>query len=98
MEKLKLSLENLVVETFAPTAEQSASGTVRANQSGPYTDECQSCGAESACGGVCPNTPGCPPGSQTCTCEGFYTCPGVYTCGGVDTCVWPDCTAYGAIC
>jgi len=46
MEKLKLSLENLVVESFEPALEQMAPGTVRAQQSGPYTDECDSCGVE----------------------------------------------------
>ena len=97
MEKLKLSLDDLVVESFSPAPGRDDLGTVRGNQSGPYTDECDSCGQDSLCGG-CENTPGCPPGSQTCTCQGWYTCVGAYTCGGVDTCVWPDCTAFGEIC
>jgi hypothetical protein len=100
MEKLKLSLENLVVETFEPAVEARALGTVRAQQSGPYTDECDSCGVYTGCGARgCNESDYCPSaGCPTASCPGYNTCDGVYTCGGVPTCVWPDCTAYGNIC
>ena len=100
MQKLRLSLENLVVETFEPALELPATGTVRANNSGPYTDECDSCGVETGCGGH----GGCDSQfcqSQACgtaTCYAWETCAGVYTCDGVESCQWPQCTAYGAIC
>ena len=99
MEKLKLSLENLVVESFEPALEQMAPGTVRAQQSGPYTDECDSCGVETGCGGGC-DTQYCPSqgGCGTATCYAWETCAGAYTCNEVESCQWPQCTAYGNIC
>lgn len=97
MHKLKLELEALVVESFVPAVVESRPGTVHAHRSGPVTDECDSCGADSACGG-CDTLNGCGGGSYTCSCPGWQTCVGAYTCGGVDSCVWPECTAYGAIC
>lgn len=97
MEKLKLALEDLVVESFTPAAGPQEPGTVHAHESGPYTDECQSCGMQTDCGDPCDGgsyTCGCPTG----TCYGYYTCPGAYTCGEVDTCRYPECTAPGAQC
>jgi hypothetical protein len=97
MAKLRLEVEELVVESFTPATVHTETGTVRARQSGPYTDECDTCGADSQCGPC--DTPNCTHGCNwTQTCDGYQTCAGAYTCGGVDTCVWPDCTAYGAIC
>jgi hypothetical protein len=99
MQKLKLSLENLVVETFEPAVEQRATGTVRANQSGPYTDECQSCGVETGCARFGCASQGCTnQGCGTATCYAWETCAGAYTCDGVESCQWPQCTAYGAAC
>ena len=99
MEKLRLSLENLAVETFEPALEPMAPGTVRAQQSGPYTDECDSCGVETGCGGGCVESEYCPSyGCPTASCPGYQTCAGAYTCGGVESCQWPQCTAYGNIC
>ena len=100
MAKLKLSLDNLVVESFEPALQQMALGTVRAQQSGPNTDECDSCGVETGCGGPC-QTQGCPSpvgGCGTNTCLQWETCAGAYTCDNVESCRWPECTAYGAIC
>jgi hypothetical protein len=100
MEKLKLSLEDLVVETFAPATQPGGLGTVRARQSGPVTDECDSCGVDTGCGRGgcdsqdCPTVAGC----GTNTCPGWETCPGAYTCDGVESCRWPQCSAYGNIC
>ena len=91
MKKLRLSLEDLAVESFQPETGRYRSGTVRLYLSGDVTDECDSCG--SWCGG-CEQTPECPQGSRlqdTCSCAGWYTCAGVYTCDG-DTCQWPACT------
>ena len=99
MEKLKLSLENLVVETFTPVLEQGARGTVRGQQSGPYTDECDSCGVETGCGGHGCDSDFCQ--SQACgtaTCYAWETCAGAYTCAAVESCQWPQCTAYGNVC
>jgi len=100
MQKLKLSLQHLVVKTFEPEVEARAPGTVRAQQSGPYTDGCYSCGVNTGCEAhgyrqseSC-STPGC----QTASCPGYYTCVDGYTCGEGVSCVWPACTAYGNIC
>lgn len=101
MRKMKLALDDLAVESFAPGATAEQRGTVQANQqSGPYTDECQSCGVISGCGGwgYCQTQYGCGSGGCTNTCEGYQTCPGAYTCDGVDTCFYPQCTAPGAAC
>ena len=101
MEKLKLSLDELVVESFTPAGPVRDTGTVRANISGPYTDECYNCSPESD--GCEPGTLGC---TNTCynnlTC-GFNTCAeGAYTCDGDtcynDTCSFPQCTKQGIPC
>lgn len=82
MDKLKLNLDDLVVETFAPAVRSSQTGTVHAHGSGPFTDECDSCGVETGCGGGCGTGPsdcgscGCPSN----TCYGYWTCDGVDTC------------------
>jgi hypothetical protein len=103
MRKMKLALDDLAVESFAPGAKTEPRGTVQANQeSGPYTDECQSCGVVTGCGGggYCNTNYGCNPsgGCQTATCYGYQTCGGVYTCDAVDTCFYPQCTGPGAAC
>lgn len=100
MAKLKLFLDELVVESFAPVNDAEKRGTVVGHESGPYTDECMSCGVDTGCGGgpcdsdYCSNN-GC---GWTNTCRGYYTCPGANTCGEVDSCRYPECTAVGAIC
>lgn len=101
MEKLKLALDDLVVETFAPAVRAAETGTVHAHDSGPYTDECQSCGVETGCGyGGCTNDVSCNGscGCNTATCYAYWTCAGAYTCGDVESCRYPECTAVGAIC
>jgi hypothetical protein len=100
MDKLKLALDDLVVETFAPAAKQHDTGTVHAHQSGPYTDECQSCGVDTGCGGqgFCDSQYCASAGCGTATCYAYYTCAGAYTCGEIDSCRYPECTAVGAIC
>jgi len=102
MEKLKLALENLVVESFAPAVEPQQTGTVHAHNSGPFTDECQSCGVYTGCGAgectadvSCNGSCGCPTNG---TCYGYYTCDPMNTCQQVDTCYFPQCTALGEIC
>jgi hypothetical protein len=101
MAKLKLHVEELVVESFTAAEEAEKPGTVLAHQqSGPYTDECQSCGVATGCGGGGCNSDycsynGCGP---TNTCYAYYTCAGAYTCGEVESCRYPECTAAGAIC
>jgi hypothetical protein len=92
MEKLRLAVEQLVVETFEASGLPLRMGTVHARDSA-ITDEYDSCGVETECGANgcsahC-GSAGCP-GSDTC--PGYYSCAGVYTCGGVDTCQWPACT------
>lgn len=100
MSKLKLSLEELVVESFTPATDPEKRGTVMGRESGPFTDECQSCGVDTGCGmggcdsDFCSNN-GCGP---TATCRGYDTCAGAYTCGEVDSCRYPECTAPGAAC
>jgi hypothetical protein len=103
MHKLTLALDDLVVETFAPAARPVETGTVHANNSGPYTDECYNClntdydcdaGSFSAC-----------PCTHTCynhlTC-GANTCDAGYTCDGETcfqaTCSFPECTKAGIPC
>lgn len=106
MQKLKLTLDELVVESFAPAAPVREMGTVRANISGPYTDECYNCGHETddpcasynnwtcSCGGTCPNADfTC--AAQTCG-AGEPTCDGD-TCYN-DTCSFPQCTKIGIPC
>jgi hypothetical protein len=112
MEKLKLDLDELVVESFNTAPGSPPEGTVAAHQqSGPYTDECWSCGG--SCGmqtcdvtcdvrkdtcGTCAISCG-----QSCwgtcdyeSCRG--SCWGQYTCAGADTCQYPACTGPGAAC
>jgi hypothetical protein len=98
MDKLKLTLDDLVVESFPLAENPERAGTVFARGSGPYTDECDSCGVESACAGGGCNTPACSNGCGTATCYAWETCAGAYTCGEVESCRWPECTAYGEIC
>jgi len=99
MNKLKLSLEALVVESFTPVSDPTRAGTVVGHESGPYTDECMSCGVQTGCGGPCDSNycsnNGC---GQTNTCYAYYTCAGAYTCGEVESCRYPECTAVGALC
>jgi hypothetical protein len=91
MEKMKLALADLVVESFSPTEGGSGGGTVRAQESA-ITDEFDSCGVYTECNpNGCDSTTCTPPG-DTSTCAGWYTCAGVYTCGGVETCQFPACT------
>ena len=100
MKKMKLALDDLAVESFAPAEDPQRRGTVHAHDSGPYTDECLSCGVETGCGGGGCDSQGCSQGcgSVTCTCYGYYTCAGVNTCDFADTCQFPQCTAMGAAC
>lgn len=104
MHKLTLALEELVVETFAPAARPPETGTVHANASGPYTDECYNClntdhdcdaGSLSACPctHTCYNHLTC--GPNTCD-AGAYTCDGD-TCFQA-TCSFPECTKAGIPC
>lgn len=100
MNKMKLALDDLAVESFAPAEDPQRRGTVRAHDSGPYTDECQSCGVDTGCGwGGCDTqycqSRGCPTNN---TCPGYYTCAGVHTCDFVETCQYPQCTGPGAAC
>ncbi len=71
MNKLKLRLENLSVESFDTTPTQKAKGTVFGEQCTCYTN--------------C-TCPGCPTCDNTCayTCDDA-TCPACPTCGA-DTC------------
>jgi uncharacterized iron-regulated protein len=101
MEKLKLSMDDLVVESFAPAGPSREVGTVHANVSGPYTYECYNCGLDSD---------DCEPGTYGCTntCYDRLTCgvntcdPNAYTCDGDtcfnDTCSFPQCTKAGIPC
>lgn len=50
MRKLRLNVEELVVDSFVPTARRKGSGTVRGNDSG-YTDGCTNVGW--TCGDTC---------------------------------------------
>jgi hypothetical protein len=100
MKKMKLALDDLAVETFAPAEPPENRGTVHAHDSGPYTDECLSCGVYTGCGFggceseyPCGHTEACP----TATCVGYWTCEGVYTCAG-GTCDYPACTSPEAAC
>ncbi len=99
MRKTKLALDDLAVESFVAADEEAQRGTVRAHGSGPYTDECDSCGVNTGCGGGGCDSQYCQ--SQGCgsnTCYGYWTCVGAYTCDFVDTCMYPQCTAPGAAC
>jgi hypothetical protein len=104
MEKRKLRLEELVVESFETAASKELRGTVQGNEYSEacYTDEFPSCprsceprtcdeGCSASCGGTCY-------ACATNTCYGYYTCAGVNTCEFVDTCIFPQCTAPGAAC
>jgi hypothetical protein len=92
MRKMKLSLDDLTVESFTPAEEAERRGTVHARDSGPFTDECQSCGVYTGCGAwphdgcrsdrPCYESDLCP----TQSCPGYWSCAGVWTCEG-DTCV-----------
>jgi len=106
MEKLSLALDELVVESFTPADHPPRRGTVHAHNSGPYTDECQSCGVETGCGwpGGCSADVSCQ-GSCGCatanTCYGYWSCTPMATCGCQDTQAWCDtnnCTGPGAAC
>jgi hypothetical protein len=95
MKKMKLAVDELAVESFAPAPEPEWRGTVAANQqSGPYTDECGNCSSPTYCGDLGCYSYECPTVS---TCDGYQTCAGAYTCDG-DTCIYPACTAPGAAC
>lgn len=105
MEKLKLALDDLVVESFAPSFEAPKTGTIHAHNSGPYTDECQSCGVDTGCGGGCVGTEATNCGScgcNTATCYGYWSCDPVATCACQDTAspcdTDPMCTGPGAQC
>jgi hypothetical protein len=98
MEKLRLSLDELVVESFAPAAMPEPFGTVHAaQQSGPHTDECASCVA--SCNGTCAGS------CETCAISCYGTCFALacnptsvdtcgeqYTCAGQFSCDAPACT------
>jgi hypothetical protein len=99
MKKMKLALDDLAVESFAPAAQPDERGTVHGHDSGPYTDECLSCGVNTGCGwGGCNSqhcqSAGCP----SATCYGYWTCAGVNTCDGGFTCEYPACTSPEAAC
>lgn len=111
MRKLKLSLDALVVETFAPAAPVPDVGTVRANASGPYTDECVNCNANTVDGCSSHDEPCASQNNWTCSCGTCYnnwtcganTCAaGQATCDGDtcynDTCSFPQCTMAGIPC
>jgi hypothetical protein len=71
MEKRKLRLEELVVESFETAAAGGQRGTVRANEdSGGWI-----------CSGTCYAT------CASCNGCGSETCYGHITCAGVDSCV-----------
>jgi hypothetical protein len=87
MHKLKLDLDQLIVESFDTNASGLARrGTVRAfsHVCGPTVidftcmNTCGTCDATCSCGGSC---------GGTCGCTGGYTCGG--TCNG--TCAEPTC-------
>lgn len=93
MRKLRLELETLVVETFAPAAEGAPRrGTVRGREDGTWID-CgtfpDSCGADT-CGNQCytgPNYVSCDPTEEascdTCDASCGISCPDTcrYYCG-----------------
>ena len=75
MEKLKLQLDNLTVESFDTTCEVKGSGTVRGEQATNTCPGCPTCAATCAytCDdATCPNCPTC---AVSCngTCQG-QTC------------------------
>ena len=88
MKKMKLSLEDLAVETFDPNERLAPRGTVGAHQSGWATDECASCGVHS-CAVAC--------SVGSCTEYGVWTCEPNATCVDL-TCLPPHCTEPGAGC
>lgn len=83
MRKMKLSVDDLSVETYAPDDEPVQRGTVGANQSGPLTDECASCGVYTCTGAECES-------DFLCTVYGVPTCEPYATCQGT-TCLPPHC-------
>lgn len=100
MKKMKLALDDLAVESFAPADGAESRGTVQARDSAWHTDECYSCGVYTGCDFTgcesefpCGATEAC----YTATCVGYQTCEGMPTCGGT-TCEYPVCTQPGAGC
>ncbi|HEX2206863.1 MAG TPA: hypothetical protein VHG93_04220 [Longimicrobium sp.] len=95
MNKLKLHLEALTVESFDTSATEKAKGTVFGEQCTCYTQctcpGCPTCANYNTCDNTCNNT--CP-GTCAYTCDD-YTC--AYGCGGTNysNC---DCTQFDATC
>jgi hypothetical protein len=75
MNKIKLHLEALAVDSFDTTASARSKGTVFGEQCTCYT--------------VC-TCPGCPTCDGTCPATCPYTCDG-YSCGGEATCAGHTC-------
>ena len=88
MNKLKLRMDDLHVDSFDTTAAQAPAGTVFGEQCTCYTNcTCPGCPTcDASCNGTCD-------GAATClnTCDGAYTCQQVTECGASDgpyACPW----------
>ena len=106
MNRQKLKLDELVVESFDTAAGPPARGTVRAHD---YSEECIT-DEYQTCPRSCPQWETC--NQQTCdtcaiSCWGtchtcgdscWGSCPAEYTCGGQFSCDAPACTHANAHC
>ena len=97
MEKLKLDLNALVVESFDIHDEHGERGTIhgQAQQTDPRICETNEMGCYAQTLGVT----NCGTCEQTCvqTCLGQWTCAGWFTCAENLTC-WRTCDVYGTGC
>jgi hypothetical protein len=102
MQKMKLQLEDLTIESFATTAPAKARGTVFGEQCTCYTQctcpGCPTCDAScngtcaASCNGTCDAScgGGCGTWDYSCDCTNdscVYTCPGWMTAGPGHACV-----------
>lgn len=105
MDRRKLSLQDLVVESFQTDEAHGARGTVKAHDYSEacYTDEFNTC--PNSCGGTCEPEYTC--GTCAISCGGtchtcpescWGTCAAEYTCGGQFSCDVPACTHQYAHC
>lgn len=80
MRKLKLSLDELRVDSFHAIASEGIRGTVPGHAASEYP--VQTCFG--SCYDGCGGSRGCPPpatGFTVCDCATWETCPNVTTCG-----------------
>jgi hypothetical protein len=90
MNKLKLNLDELSVESFDTTKSEKSKGTVFGEQCTCYTQcTCPGCPTcDGTCPATCPYT--CDDASCGASCGGSCDCSNDYTCEG--------CTQYDATC